>query len=1394
MIAAKHMDPLVGVDIHIIMIPSPVGPIPTPLPHPHVGMLFDPMDYVPMLGASVWINGLPRGVAGSNGQALPVHIPMGGPFMKPPSNESEIFMGSATVVVDGDPQSFLAMPVLSCQDVGIVAPPRPKKKSTAKSMMLPTTVILSVPMGPPVLIGGPPTISMMAMAMKGIMAGLKKLKGLMKASKKMKRLSQKIHKAADKLADKLGLGDGLRNAIHKAICTVTGHPVDVATGKVFTEQSDFEIAGPLPLVWERTWYSTSTYRGPLGHGWHHAYDVCLHVTDEVLLLRTTDGRHLALPPLDDGDEFFERREKLTLSRTGDEYRIEGSDGLVYVFGGLGQERRPVCVEDALGNRIALLYDSTGRFTGIIDSGGRSFALQYARDGLLQQIEGPHPDDPGRKVVLARYEYDPDGNLIFAHDALGQTSRYEYKGHLLSREVNRNGLAFHFEYDGKDERARCIRTWGDGGIYDHKITYEPGITLVEDSLGHKTTYHHRGGLVWKTLDALGGVTLTERNEWNEVVKETDALGRATESMRDERGNLVCEKSPDGSEVKLVYDGEDRPVSLLGPAGGEWRWSYDEAGRMVERKDALGQRTAFRWRGSRLLGVTDPSGVETLLDYDGAGNLASLRTPDGAETRWSYDGLGRCVRVQDPAGNTETRLFDLLGRVLRVQEPDGNLRELGYDGEGNVVRAKDKHHDVAFKYTGMNRLLSRTQAGTTVRFAYDTEEQLVAIYNEAGAVYRFGLGPTGEVNEEFGFDGLRRVYQRDPAGRVHKVLRPGGLCTEYAYDGADRVVGLKHSDPQGAAVGEETYVYRKDGEMVAADNGTCKVTLERDILGRVLREVVGEDTVESVYGPLGLRTRMKTSRGHVLDIERNVVGDVLALRAGGGPTVSPGSDANSSADADPKTDTAPTWEARFTRDQLGLELERHLPGGVRSVWQRDKLGRPLKHEIWSAKKLLAAKSYTWEPNDRLKKIVDALHGPVSFGHDAMGNLAMAVHPNGKMDLRMPDAVGNLFRSNDRRDRKYGAAGQLLETMTKAGTTRYAYDAEGNLSSKTLPDGSAWKYEWNAAGMLARVLRPDGKEVTFGYDALGRRVWKKYGGKTTRWVWDGNVPVHEWVELEPGALATPAPEKVVEAEDAGLRQRAVDLAKRASQGPPVAATEPGSATSPITWVFDPESFAPAARLAGDQQHAIITDHLGTPTAMLDSAGQTVWSADIGIYGELRHVVGDKHACPFRWPGQYEDEETGLYYNRFRYYDPESGEYVSQDPIGLAGGLELYAYVGDVNKELDALGLKDKVFWSGGKAAKEAAEAFAKATGAEILEMTPTGKALEEFTESMDWGEAKPLWNKTSQAFAGSAPSTQKKAIAFIDSRFYRGAESVWEEFELPVLKKKGIFTEVRDVAPCH
>lgn len=124
-------------------------------------------------------------------------------------------------------------------------------------------------------------------------------------------------------------------------------------------------------------------------------------------------------------------------------------------------------------------------------------------------------------------------------------------------------------------------------------------------------------------------------------------------------------------------------------------------------------------------------------------------------------------------------------------------------------------------------------------------------------------------------------------------------------------------------------------------------------------------------------------------------------------------------------------------------------------------------------------------------------------------------------------------------------------------------------------------------------------------------------------------------------------------------------------------------ITRLFEEDSFAPVGKLQGEKAYGIVCDHLGTPLQMHDQQGQLAWGAELDSYGQVRKQEGEATACPFRYQGQYEDAETGLYYNRFRYYAPESGQYISQDPIGLAGGLTVHAYVPYPLGWVDVLGL---------------------------------------------------------------------------------------------------------------
>ncbi|MGE7947558.1 RHS repeat domain-containing protein, partial [Lysinibacillus sp. NPDC093688] len=168
---------------------------------------------------------------------------------------------------------------------------------------------------------------------------------------------------------------------------------------------------------------------------------------------------------------------------------------------------------------------------------------------------------------------------------------------------------------------------------------------------------------------------------------------------------------------------------------------------------------------------------------------------------------------------------------------------------------------------------------------------------------------------------------------------------------------------------------------------------------------------------------------------------------------------------------------------------------------------------------------------------------------------------------------------------------------------------------------------------------------YDSLGRRIEKCSEEKTTSFVWDGNTILHEYLSEEYS----------VKLENDSL----------------------------VTWVFN-DGFVPSAKITSEGNYSIISDYLGTPVEAYDEEGNSVWSAELDIYGRVNEFTGEKDFIPFRYQGQYEDVEIGLYYNRFRYYDPEQGNYTQVDPIGLVGNNPtLYGYVRDSNAMIDPFGL---------------------------------------------------------------------------------------------------------------
>lgn len=1159
----------------------------------------------------------------------------------------------------------------------------------------------------------------------------------------------------------------LRTSLHKAACFVTGHPVDVIAGRLLTDAVDFALPGPIPLRFERNYDSAWSGRdSPLGYGWSHSLDQAVWVEPGQLVVLAEDGRELeiALPRgVDPGDDrgpraiaWFDRLHRVTVRGLGDgRWAVRGCDGLARVFapvaGDASGRARLVEIADPAGNAIRLEYDARGRLEWVADSGGRRIRFVHDARGRLVQILLPHPDHEGLTGHV-EYSVDEAGDLVRVTDSLGYAASFAYDEHRMTRETLRGGLSFHFEYDGRGPEARCVHTWGDGGIYDHRLVYDPArrATVVTNSCGETSVYRagDRGAVV-EVVDPRGGVSRYEYNEWSQRTAEVDPLGHVTRFEYDVRGNCSKIVGPDGVAIEVVHDADDQPIAAVDAVGGRWRWCYDELRRLVACTDPLGQTTVYR-HGARLpAAVVDPAGGEVRLFHDAAGNLVRVELPGGSSYARTYDRRGRVREEVDVGGGVIRHAYDLLDRLVRIEGIDGEVQSREYDADGNLIRARAGGRERVMTYTGVRRLASRTEAGTTVGFTYDTEGRLRVVTHEAGAMYRFELDAAGDLAAEYGFDGLRRLYTRDVAGRIIEVHRAGGLRTRFTYDAAGQVVAVRHSDGSG-----DEFVFRADGELIEArhrEPGAAEVVvrIERDLLGRVVREWQGEHWVASDHGPDGLRAGLRSSLGARQRIDRDAAGDVRRVETDG-------------------------WSAEFLRDAYGIERERSLPGGIRSSWQRDALGRPLEHVLERAPRarldgsaapglpghVLRRVGLVWDAGTRLRRIEDASRGAALLGHDPRGYLVSETWAGGQAKLRLPDAVGNLFRREDRGDRRYGPAGQLLE----AEGVRYTYDAEGNLISKVAPDGASWSYRWSASGTLIAVVRPDGEVVRFAYDALGRRVLKEFRGRKTRWLWDGDVPLHEW--SCDAAAADPEPAREPEAPEVERAEALARVAAHPANGPPIEV---------LTWLFEPESFTPLARLSSREREgaSIVTDHLGTPVVMLDAAGEPVWSAELDLFGQVARIDGAPGLCPFRFPGQYEDEETGLHYNRFRYYDPEAGLYIAQDPLGLAAGTCMYGYVRDPSRATDVLGLEEDCVTFYHKADSwRSARAILRGIdldrGGPNLDFNPRGRRGFYVTNSLR--QAKQWKTRSSAIVVFKVPRSE---LARLKGKVFTRPSREWEKF---------------------
>jgi RHS repeat-associated protein len=1058
-----------------------------------------------------------------------------------------------------------------------------------------------------------------------------------------------------------GSGSGCPNPAHGGKGgTHAGDPVDPITGRVYTvPQTDLPLAGPFVFALQRAYSSFAAERDiGLGFGWSCSLAWDIEVRRRTMLLR---------PPFQEPIvcDLPEMGATVTVRGVGRLRRDEGGFVLVDADASVVHRFVPSAAEpsrfrlawvgDRNDNRVAVQEDERGRLTGLTDSAGRQVQVKYAASGRIEAFE--LVTKTGRRVCYRRYEHDDRGDLVATVDAEGRRTRFVYdEEHRLTDQVLASGREVHWRYD---RDGRCVETWTDHGdaadpaladdvpdvladgitkargMLHVRLEHGQGTTVMYDSRSARRIDHAPGGKV----DLVSGVWVDslKYDERGDVAAYEDANGRRVAYERDESSRVIGVTGPDGAQSSLTYDAAGDLREVVDALGTVLRYSYDQAGNVLETADAIGAllRCSYDARGLRVTAEMANGGV-TRTAYDAEGNVVAVTEPNGKTRRIEVDDVGRVISFTNEEGQRTGFRYDRTNALRAIELPNGGVTLLDVDADGNMASYTSADGGVWKLSWGGYQCVHAVEkpTGEVVRFRYDREANLVQVINERGEVHRIERDAGGRIVGEQHFDGRRYRYELDGAGRIVSVQNGAEETTAIERDANGRVVKRAFDDGS-----EDVFESDAGGRLLRASSGAVVCEWEYDGRGNVVREKqthAGRTvTIEHTYDSGNARRSLRTSAGYSLAWERDASRRPVRMHLDGGATI------------------------ERTYDGLGREVLRSLPRGGHIVCRYDGLGSLIERRIAGPHGAPPEMAPEWvgalPPGTTFAEALacspggDVIERSRSDGsreqirYDLAGRVLSRTLSGGG-DETYAYAGSGITLEPQGPKRHYGAGGALLSR----GARSYAYDAEGRRSEVTDEGGLATRYEYDGRGALAAVKRPDGSRVENVYDALGRRIVKRVIGADgtlteTRFTWDGNDLVHErTTRLAPGGGEGAAPEPVSERwyvfDDTG-----VVIAHRER-------TWAGGEAREDEWIHYARgpSDMPELLVAGDG-------------AIVGRVRATVW-------GAVKEERGAR--TPWRFPGQYFDEETGLCQNRHRFYDPEVGLYITPDPLGLGGQLAAYEY----------------------------------------------------------------------------------------------------------------------------
>ncbi|EEQ1784078.1 type IV secretion protein Rhs [Escherichia coli] len=886
-------------------------------------------------------------------------------------------------------------------------------------------------------------------------------------------------------------------------------------------------------------------------------------------------------------------------------------------------------------------DSWSEYAWVREQGNRvdiisqGAMLRFAFDGDSDTAVNPYH----AQYILRRRD---DYLELFDRDALSSRFFYDaFPGMRLCHPVTD---------DTSDDRlahSPADRMYMLGGMSDtasNRITFERDsqyrITGVShtDGIRLKLTYHASG--------YLKAIHRTDNGIQTLATYEQDARGRLTEADAQLDYHLFYE-----------YDAADRIIRWSDNDQTWSRFTYDAQGRCVTVTGAEGYYNATLDYSDGCTTVTDGKGTHRYY-YDPDGNILREEAPDGSTTTYEWDEFHHLLARHSPAGRVEKFEYNAAhGQLSRYTAADSAVWQYRYDERGllsNITDPAGQTWTQQCDERGLPVSLVSPQ-GEETRLAYTPQGLLSGIFRQDER--RLGIKYDHHNRPETLTDVMGREHHTEYSGHdlPVKMRGPGGQSVRLQWQQHHKLSGIER-----AGTGAEGFRYDRHGNLLAWTDGNGVVwTME--------------------YGPFDLPVARTDGEGH-------------------------------------------RWQYRYDKDTLQL-TEVINPQGESYLYVLDNCGRVTEERDWGG----VVWRYRYDADGLCTARVNGLEETILYGRDAAGRLAEVITPEGKMvrEYRY-DSAGNVsavtsredYGRETRREYRLDRNGQVTavtasgtglgygegdesygydicgylkaqsagrhriseETeryagghrLKQAGNMQYDYDAAGRMVSRTKHrDGyrpETERFRWDSRDQLTGYCSAQGEQWEYRHDASGRRTEKRCDRKKIRftYLWDGDS-IGEIREYRDDKLYS-------------VRHLVFNSFELISQQ--------------FSRVRQPHpSVAP--QWVTRTNHAV-NDLTGRPLMLFNSEGKTVWRpgqtslwglalslpADTG-YPDPRGELDPEADPGLLYAGQWRDGESGLCYNRFRYYEPESGMYLVSDPLGLQGGEQTYRYVPNPLRWIDPLGL---------------------------------------------------------------------------------------------------------------